>query len=336
MITIALDVMGGDYCPDSNIEGALDALKEDKELKLLLVGPSDLISEKISDWDPELKERAEILNATEVISPEESPVFAVRKKKDSTLVVGSRAVKEGRAEALVSAGSTGAVLGSGQLVVGRLPGVLRPPLASLIPTKKGFKLFLDMGANVDAKPEWLLQFAMMGTIYMQQVCHLEAPQVKLVNLGTEEEKGNALTKGANELLKAAEGINYQGYIESRDVIMGEADVIVADAFTGNAILKTMEGTVDFVMGSVKEVLKSSLKTKLAAMLIMKPLKAKLKEYSASEQGGAMLLGLNGLVMKCHGNASGKDIRVALIKSAQFARENVCGVMREAFKEDKEQ
>ena len=330
MINIALDVMGGDDCPDCNIDGAYDALNADKDIRLLLVGPAELIKSKTAGWSDELKSRTEIVEADEVITTEESPVSAVRKKKNSSITVGAHAVRDGRADAFVSAGSSGAVLAAGQLIVGRLPGVHRPPLASMIPTAKGFSLFLDLGANVDAKPEWLYQFARMGSIYMEKVQHAGSPVVKLVNLGVEEEKGNALTKETHAMLSQSSEINYQGFIESRDVIMGDADVIVADAFTGNAILKTMEGTLSFVMSVLKSVLKSSLLTKLAALMIMKPLKNKMKEFSASEQGGAMLLGLNGLVVKCHGNASRKDIKNALLKSAGFIREDVCGTIREAF------
>ncbi len=333
MINIALDIMGGDDCPDCNIEGAFDALNTDKDIRLLLAGPESLIREKTADWSEELKKRIEILPADEFISTEEAPVQAVRTKKNSSLVVGAAAVREQKADAFISAGSSGAVLAAGQLVVGRLKGVKRPPLASQIPTEKGFKLFLDLGANVDAKAEWLVQFARMGSIYMKTVQHIASPRVKLVNLGVEAEKGNALTKEAHALFEQAEDLNYEGFIESRDVIFGDADVIVADAFTGNAIIKTMEGTLSFVMKILKGVLKSSALTKLAALIIMKPLKLKLKEFSASEQGGAMLLGLNGLVMKCHGNASRKDICNAILKSASFVREDVCGIISKAFASD---
>ena len=336
MTNIALDIMGGDFAPDCNIQGAFDALNADKDIRLLLVGPAAVIKDKTLDWPEELKSRIETVEADEIIECDESPVSAVRHKKNSTITVGANIVKEGRAGAFISAGSSGAVLAAGQLIVGRLPGVKRPPLASMIPTSKGFSLFLDLGANVDAKAEWLCQFARMGSIYMEKVQHKERPSVKLVNLGVEEEKGNALTKEANAMLSQIPEINYEGFIESRDVIMGEADVIVADAFTGNAILKTMEGTLSFVMQVLKSVLKSSMLTKLAALMIMKPLKLKLKEFSASEQGGAMLLGLNGLVMKCHGNASRKDIANGILKSAGFIREDVCGLIREAFAKENSQ
>ncbi len=336
MVNIALDVMGGDSCPDCNIEGAFDALNSDSEIRLLLVGPESLINEKISGWSDELKSRCEVIPAEEVITTEEVPTNAVRRKKNSSIVVGAHLIKENKAGAFVSAGSSGAVLAAGQLIVGRIKGVRRPPLASLIPTEQGFKLFLDLGANVDAKADWLLQFARMGSIYMNAVQHIDKPRVKLVNLGVEEEKGNALTKEAHALLSSAEDINYCGFIESRDVIFGDADVIVADAFTGNAIIKSMEGTLSFVMKMLKSVLKSSALTKIGALLIMKPLKQKLKEFSASEQGGAMLLGLNGLVMKCHGNASRKDICSAILKSAGFIREDVCGIISSAFSAENSQ
>lgn len=330
MINIALDVMGGDNCPQCNLKGALEALKSDDEIILHLYGPEDIISSEIASWDKDVRSRVTVVNAQEVITTEESPAAAVRKKKNSSIVMGARAVREGRCDALVSAGSSGAVLAAGQLIVGRLPGVHRPPLASMIPTKKGFKLFLDLGANVDARPEWLVQFALMGKLYMQRVQNIPDPEIKLMNLGVEEEKGNALTKAANELLRARSDMNYAGYIETRDVIFGGADVIVADAFTGNAVLKTMESTVEFVLGILKEVLKSSLSTKLAALAIMGPLKNKMKEFSSAEQGGAMLLGLNGLVMKCHGNAEELDIKNAVLKSARFIREGTGDIIREAF------
>ena len=329
-VMIALDMMGGDNRPDCNLEGALDALKKDPEICVSMVGPEDIIASRIAEWNEGIRSRIRIVHAPEVITPEEAPVMAVRRKKDSSLSVGARMIRDGEAAAFISAGSTGAVLAAGQLIAGRLPGVLRPPLATMVPTKKGPRLFLDLGANVDAKPEWLCQFAQMGSLYMEKVQNYERPVVKLVNLGTEEEKGNALVKAVHPMLKEMESINYQGFIESRDVIMGEADVIVADAFTGNAILKTIEGTVEFTLSVLKEVFRSSLMTKLAAALVMKPLKRRMKAFSSSEHGGAMLLGLNGLVMKCHGNATRGDICNSILKCAEYARKNVGSVIREAF------
>ena len=322
MIRIALDMMGGDNCPDCNLDGAFDALGSSDGFELIMVGPEETLRQKTADWSQELRSRISFVNATEVISLNEAPVQAIRKKKDSTITRGAELVKNKEADAFVSAGSSGALLAAGQLKVGRLPGVQRAPLAAFVPTKKGFCFFMDCGANVDAKPEWLCQFAQMGSIYMKEVMHSENPSVKLANLGLEEEKGNALTKEAHAMLKEMPDVNYQGFVEFRDVVYGEADVVVADAFTGNAIIKTLEGTAGGLMGMIKDVLKSSVLTKLAAAVIIKPLRAKIKSFDASEHGGAVLLGLRGPVIKCHGNASRKEIRNALLQARDYISSGV--------------
>lgn len=330
MTTVALDVMGGDNCPDINIDGAYDALSNNGELVIKLVGPQETISDRIKDWDSSIKDRAVIVNAPSVIGTDESPVKAISRKKDSSIVMGVGLVKNHDADAFISAGSTGAILAAGQLILGRLPGVLRSPLATMIPTKKGFSLFLDCGANVDAKPEWLVQYARMGSIYMDKVQERPNSVVKLVNLGTEEEKGNALTKAVHPLLSELKDINYGGYIESRDVPYGEADIIVADAFTGNAVIKTFEGTAGVLMSVIKEVLKSSFITKIGAALIMKPLKERLKSFDAAKCGGAILLGLKGVVIKCHGNANRLEISTAIEKAVRYINEDVNGLIESAF------
>jgi len=321
MVKIALDAMGGDNCPDCNVLGAVKALGRSSEITVILLGPEELLRKKAEGCTYD-KERLLFVNATEVITLDESPVSAIQHKKDSTIVKGVELVKNGEADAFVSAGSSGAVLAAGQLKLGRIKGVQRPPLGTLIPTGKGISLFLDCGANVDAKADWLLQFAKMGSIYMQFVMKKESPSVKLINIGLEEEKGNALTKEANELLKNDETINYLGYAEAREVPYGTADVIVADAFTGNAILKMFEGTAGFLLKTVKSVLMSDLKTKIGALLIKKKLKDTLKRFDASEYGGAPLIGVKGAVIKCHGNASEKEICNALLQAQNYI---ACGV-----------
>ncbi len=335
MIKIALDMMGGDNCPDCNLEGALDALGAAGGFEIVMVGPEELLREKTSSWTEDKKARISFVNASEVISTNESPVAAIRRKKDSTLVRGAELVRNKEADAFISAGSSGAILAAGQLRVGRLPGVERAPLAAFVPTSKGFCFFMDCGANVDAKPEWLCQFAKMGTIYMKQVMHYEDPVVKLVNLGVEEEKGNALTKAAHPMLQQMEGIHYGGFVESRDVVYGDADIVVTDAFTGNAIIKTLEGTAGVLMGMIKDVLKSSLATKLAAAVIAGPLKQKIKSFDATEHGGAVLLGLRGPVIKCHGNASRKEIRNAVLQAKDYVESGVGEMIAEAIAADTE-
>ncbi len=330
MVVIALDVMGGDNCPDVNIDGAYDALNSLQSIKIMLVGPKDVIEKRIAGWDSSLKERIEIIDAPDVISPEEAPVKALRAKPDSSIAAGLKLVKEKKADAFISAGSTGAILAGGTFIVGRLKGVHRTPLATLIPTKNLPTMFLDCGANVDARAEWLLQFAKMGSIYMDKVMERHNPVVKLVNLGTEEEKGNALTKAAHELLSDAEGINYAGFIESRDVVNGDADIVVADAFTGNAIIKTYEGTAMMLLSIIKEILKSSVITKIAALLIMKPMKNRLKDFDVAKCGGAILLGLKGVVIKCHGNAKRDEIAMAIDRAAKYIDEDVSSIIENAM------
>lgn len=329
MVRIALDVMGGDNCPNCNIDGALRALSKSDNIHIILVGPSDKIEEALKEKKYN-KEKVSILEASEIISLDEAPVLAIQKKKDSSIVKGVMAVKEGNADAFVSAGSSGAVLAAGQLKIGRIKGVQRPPLGTLVPTEKGVTFFLDLGANVDAKAEWLLQFAQMGSIYMENVMHIENPTVKLVNLGLEDEKGNALTKEANELLKSSEGINYKGYAESRELPYGTADVVVADAFTGNAMLKMFEGTAGLLLKTVKNVMMTNFKTKIGALLIKKELKNTLKNFDASEYGGAPLLGIKGVVIKCHGNSTEKEICNALLQAETYVESGVNERIAKAF------
>ena len=236
LVTVALDVMGGDHAPSEIIKGGVEAVNASKQVKVLMVGDEAKIKEELTKYTCD-RERIEIIPTTEVISNNEAPVNAIRNKTDSSIVRCQRLVKKGEADAMVSAGSTGALLAGGQLIVGRVKGVHRPPLAPLIPTAKGFSLLIDCGANVDARATHLLQFAQIGTIYMEDIIGVKNPKVAIVNIGAEEEKGNQLVKEAYPLLKECPSIHFIGSIEARDIPSGEADIIVCDAFVGNLILK---------------------------------------------------------------------------------------------------
>ena len=262
-------------------------------------------------------DKLEIVDAKEVIETGEPPVAAIRKKKDSSLVKCMYMVKKGEADAMVSAGSTGANLVGGHVIIGRIKGVERPPLAPLIPTKTGFSLLIDCGANVDARPSHLLQFAKMGSVYMENVVGVKNPKVALVNIGAEEEKGNALVKETYPLLKEMEGINFIGNIEARDIPNGDADVIVCDAFVGNVILKLYEGVASVLIDKIKGSMMNSIKTKIGALLIKKDLKKTLKGFSLEEHGGAPLLGLNGLLVKTHGSSKAIEIKNSILQCITF-------------------
>ena len=270
------------------------------------------------------------MHASEIIDMGDVPTVAIKDKKDSSLVVAMRLVREGKADALVSAGSTGAVLVGGQLVVGRLKGIKRPPLAPFIPTTKGFSLLIDCGANVDARPEHLVQFAQMGSIYYENVMGKKNPTVALLNIGTEEEKGNQLVKDTKPLMKECKNINYIGSVEARELVSGAADVIVCEAFVGNVVLKFFEGLALTLFGSLKEGLMSSTRTKLGALLVKPALKGLKNQFDTSSQGGAPLLGLKGLVVKAHGNSSSKEIEIALKQCISFKKQKINEKIKESI------
>ena len=321
MIKVALDAMGGDNAPDEIIKGAMEAVGLREDIKVFLVGKEELIREKLKAYsyrEPQI----EVVNATEVIETAEPPVAAIRKKKDSSIVVGMKLVKDGTADAFVSAGSSGAVLVGGQLLVGRIKGVERPPLAPLIPTEKGVSLLVDCGANVDARPSHLVQFAKMGSIYMEHVMGVKNPRVAIVNIGAEEEKGNALVKETFPLLKACTDINFIGSIEAREIPHGQADVIVCEAFVGNVILKLYEGVGAVLISKIKEGMMSSLRSKIGALLVKPALKQTVKSFDASEYGGAPLLGLNGLVVKTHGSSKAKEVKNSIIQCVTFKEQRI--------------
>ena len=334
LVKVVLDAMGGDNAPQETVKGAVDAVNTRKDIKVILTGRQELVEGELSKYTYP-KDRIEVVNTTEVIEMAEPPVNAIRKKKDSSIVVGMNLVKKGEADAFVSAGSTGAVLVGGQVIVGRIKGVERPPLAPLIPTKDGVALLIDCGANVDARPSHLVQFAKMGSIYMENVLGVKNPRVAIVNNGAEEEKGNALVKETFPLLKECKGINFIGSIEARDIPAGYADVVVCEAFVGNVILKLYEGVGSALIHKVKEGLMSNLRTKIGALLIKPALKSTLKSFDASEYGGAPLLGLKGLVVKTHGSAKAIEIRHAIFQCVQFKQQKINEKIAERILEDQE-
>lgn len=329
MIKIAVDAMGGDNAPGEIVKGAVEAVNERKDIHVFLTGKEDAVSKELGQYSYN-KEQITIINATEVIETGEPPVNAIRKKKDSSIVVGMNLVKSGEADGFVSAGSSGAILVGGQVIVGRVKGVERPPLAPLIPTEKGFSLLIDCGANVDARPSHLVQFAQMGSIYMENVMGVKNPRVAIVNIGAEEEKGNALVKETFPLLRECPGINFIGSIEAREIPRGGADVIVCEAFVGNVILKLYEGVGDTMLSMVKKGLMSSVRSKLGALLIKPALKATMKSFDASQYGGAPLLGLKGLVVKTHGSSKANEVKNSVIQCISFKEQAISDKIQECL------
>lgn len=332
-VRVAVDAMGGDHAPASTVKGTVDALNRSQEIRVFLVGQEEVIKKELEQYTyPE--DRLTIVPAGEVIEMAEPPVLAIRKKRDSSIVVGMKLVHDGEADAFVSAGSTGAILVGGQLVVGRVKGVERPPLAPVIPTEKGFSLLIDCGANVDARPSHLVQFARMGSIYMENIMGVKNPRVGIVNIGAEEEKGNALVKETFPLLKECKDINFIGSIEARDIPKGECDVIVCEAFVGNVILKLYEGVGSTLIKMVKKGMMTSLRGKIGGLLVKPSLKETLKTFDTSERGGAPLLGLRGLVVKTHGSSKSKEITNSILECVAFKEQEISKKIEENLQADK--
>ena len=324
--------MGGDYAPAELVHGAVEAVLADESVRVILAGRQEDIKKELAKYTYP-KDRIEIVHAEEVIETGEPPVNAIRRKKDSSIAVGMRLVKKGEADAFVSSGSTGAVLVGGQLLVGRIRGVERPPLAPLIPTANGVSLLIDCGANVDARSSHLVQFARMGSVYVKNVLGIENPRVGLVNIGVEEEKGNALVKETYPLLKECPDINFIGSVEAREIPAGACDVIVCEAFVGNVILKLYEGLSSTLIKKIKQGMMTSTRAKLGGLLVKPALKENVKNFDVSQYGGAPMLGLNGLVVKTHGSAKSGEIKNAVMQCVQFKKQHIDEMMKELFREE---
>ena len=326
-IRVAVDAMGGDNAPVETVKGAVEAVNESGKIQVYLVGKQDVLEKELAGYTY-MKEQIVVVHASEIIETAEPPVMAIRKKKDSSLVKALNLVKDGTCDAFVSAGSTGATLVGGQVIVGRINGVERPPLAPLIPTATGCSLLIDCGANVDARPSHLVQFAKMGSVYMEYVMGVKHPKVGIVNIGAEEEKGNALVKETFPLLKNCSGINFIGSVEARDIPAGAADVIVCEAFVGNVILKTYEGVGLTLISKVKEGMMSTLRSKIGALLVKPALKNTLKAFDLEQYGGAPLLGLKGLVVKTHGSSKANEIKNSILQCIAFKEQQISEKIRE--------
>lgn len=322
---VIVDAMGGDNAPQAIIEGCTLGLRDHEQMHITLVGNQEVIEQELSKYDYD-KSRINIVNTSQVIDMAEPPVEAIRSKKDSSMVVGLKMLKEKQGDVFLTAGSTGAAVAGSTLIVRRMKGVKRPAIAPLLPTETGRVLLLDGGANAECRPSYLAQFALMGSIYMEKVEGIESPRIGLVNNGAEEGKGNDLTKAAYKLIKKLP-VNFVGNAEGRDLVNGDYDVIVCDGFTGNVIMKFMEGLAKALMNLLKAELKSTTRTKLGAAIAMPAFKNFKKSMDYKEYGGALLLGIDGAVVKAHGSSDAKAVRSALRQVAGIVKGDVVNVIR---------
>ena len=319
MTRVAVDALGGDRAPEEVVAGALEAA--DAGIEPILYGPAGLDTGGLP-----------LVETTQVIAMEEKPAEAVKSKPDSSLVVACRAVGAGDADAVVSAGNTGAMLAAAFLELRRLPGVARPAIAVVIPSRKGPSVLLDSGANADARPEHLLQFAHMGSVFAQEVLDIPEPEVRLLSIGEEPEKGNQLTLEAHALLAEAEGLNFTGNTESRDLLSGAADVVVCDGFTGNVVLKLLEGTIKTVLDALRQEITASRRGKVGGLLIRPAARGMRSRLDPETYGGAYLLGLRGLAVAAHGNSSRRAIANAIRLAARGVEHDVVGSLAQRLPE----
>ena len=334
MVKIVVDAFGGDYAPYEIVAGAVKALTANQEIEIALVGDKDKITEILSQL-VFASDRLEIVHAPDVITMDEVPTVAIRTKKTSSIVVAYDYLKSNDdAVALVSAGSTGATLTGAVLKLGRIKNVSRPALAPVLPTvNDGVVMLLDCGANAECKAEQLLDFAIMGNEYMKAI-GIKKPRIALLNIGTEEEKGSEMIKEAHQLLKKAD-INFVGNIEARDVMKGNVDVVVTDGYSGNICLKTIEGTAEILFGEIKELTRSSLKNKIGALLLKKGLYGIKKKYDHKKVGGAPLLGVSKIVLKCHGNSKAESVATTIEQAYTLAKNDLINKVKKQVEKDEE-
>jgi len=333
-VKIVIDGMGGDNAPVAAIQGMVQALEEYKDIEMYITGPEKEINDELSKYNYP-KEKVKVINTTEVISTNEHPVMAVRKKKDSSLVKALNLVKEGTCDAIISGGSTGAFLAGCTFIVGRIKGVERPALAPIMPGKNGSFMIVDVGANVDCKPSYLIQFAKMGKIYYEKVFNIKNPSVGLINIGAEEEKGNELTKATYKLLKEEAELNFVGNVEPRDIAVGDTNILVSDGFVGNTALKMYEGTASTLLKIMKdEIMKSSIISKVGVLLLKPVVKKIMKRFDYKEYGGAPFLGVDGICIKAHGSSDGKAFKNAIRQTKIFYENDVLKYMKNEFNIEK--
>lgn len=326
---LILDAFGGDNAPSEIVKGAIMAINS-LDIEIILVGNKSLIQEELKKNNFENNPKIEIYNATEIINNDDDPTTAVKTKKDSSLVVGATLLKEGKGDAFISAGNTGALVTAASLIVKRIKGVKRAALAPILPSQKGCFMLIDAGATTDFKPEYYLQFGIMGSIYMKKIMGIENPKVGLVNVGTEETKGPELVCEAYSLLKKAP-INFIGNVESRYIPQGIADVVVCDGFVGNVILKLYEGLGLLFYNSIKSIFTKNIISKLSALLVKSSLKAFKKQVDYTEHGGAILLGIDGLVIKAHGSSKASSIYYSLLQAKKSIESKMIDDIRNHIK-----
>ena len=324
---IVVDGFGGDYAPKETIFGCILALKERKDLELIVTGDESVFQKILSEEGMTVSERLRFVHTSEIVENEDDPISAIRRKKDSSLVVGLKLVSEKEGDAFVSAGNTGAVLTGATLIIKRLQGIKRAALCPTIPTKKGKAVLIDVGANAECKPEFFPQFAMMGSVYAKEILGISEPKAGLINIGVEHHKGTSTVVEAHQLLKEAANITFIGNVEARDILEGDAQVLVSDGWTGNIALKTLEGTAHTLFYFLKQVFYKNLLTKICAAVLKPGLTAIKKMMDAKEVGGAPLLGLNAPVVKAHGNSDRVAFKNAILFAAKLADKDLCGKIR---------